>query len=157
MTPFFPGVCPYSGDRQALQGIVAIAFFLNYLPDPVDGSPHAGKTGVERRQTHPDIVRLAKVGQDGHLFDQRAVDAVALRMADADVRATASRIARRPASEFRRLMEPPGRGGAADFAPPSPNPPTRSGHRAQGSDQPEHDHCDQHDAETGLARGYEHL
>lgn len=69
--------------------------FLFYDPfDSIESLPDFGERGVERGKPEADVVRRAEVGDDVHFLDEGAVDAVAVRVADGDVRAALSRIPR---------------------------------------------------------------
>ena len=52
----------------------------------------SAKDSVERRKAEAKVIWGAEVGDDVHLFDEGAVDAVAFGVADADVRAANGRV-----------------------------------------------------------------
>ena len=71
-----------------------VALLYQGAADALDTFPHLGIAGVQGRYAQADAVGLAKIGNESQLLDQGAIDAVAFRMADADMLATLHGIAR---------------------------------------------------------------
>src|SRR4030095_5363300 len=85
---------PKSGYYQFLFSIFLVDFFFHHPFDTVEAFPDFGEGGVERCKSQADVVGFAEVGDDVHVFDQGTVDAVAVRVADADMGAALSGITR---------------------------------------------------------------
>ena len=71
-----------------------MSLFFDHTFDPVESFPYLCKGCVEWRKAETDVVWCAEVGDDVHFFDEGAVDAVAVCMADGDMRAAFCRVAR---------------------------------------------------------------
>src|SRR5215207_6928017 len=79
-------------DRQFLFWIVFISLLFDHPADTVETLPDLGEGNIERREPQPAVIGGAKIGDDIHFLDHGAVDAIAFRMADADVRAASGRV-----------------------------------------------------------------
>jgi len=66
-----------------------VAPFDHHAADAVDCLPEIGKAGVEGGDAQADIIGFAEIGDEGQLFDESAVDAVAIGVTDGDMRAAA--------------------------------------------------------------------
>ena len=73
------------GYGQFLLGIFFVDFFCHHPLDTVKTFPDLNEGCVEWREAETDIIRFAEVGDDVHVFDQGAVDPIAVRVADGDV------------------------------------------------------------------------
>jgi O-antigen/teichoic acid export membrane protein len=66
---------------------------LDHPADALDRLPQVNVAGIDRRNSQAQVVWLAKIWDQRQLFDQRPVDSVALRVAQADMRAALLRLA----------------------------------------------------------------
>ena len=71
--------------RQLVLRVFLEPFLLRNTADAIESLPDIRKRYVQRCKAEADIVRFAKIRDDVHLFDERAVDAIPLRVADANV------------------------------------------------------------------------
>lgn len=88
--------------RQPLPRIFLVALLHHHLADAIHRVPDFGEGGVERGEAEADVVGGAEVGDDVHLLDQRADDAVRVRVAETHVRAAPLRVPRRAEFESER-------------------------------------------------------
>lgn len=70
---------------QFLFSIFLVKIFCHHPLDAMEAFPDFSKGCIEWGEAKTDIIRFAEIGDDVHLFDHGAVDAVAVRMADGDV------------------------------------------------------------------------
>src|SRR5258706_15905613 len=79
---------------QFLFNLFFLKVFYHHPLDAVEAFPDFSEGGVQRGEAKPDVIRFAEVGDDVYLFNHSAVDAIAVRVANADVRAALGRIPR---------------------------------------------------------------
>ena len=73
-------------------GIFFVTFLFDDTLDPVEAFSNLGEGCVEWCKSQTDVIGGAEVRDDVHLFDKGAVDAVAVRVADGDVRTALGRV-----------------------------------------------------------------
>ena len=94
-----------SGHCQFLFWIFLISFLFHHFADAVKAFPDVGEGNVERREAQTDIIGCAKIGDDIHLLDHGAVDAISLLVTDADVRAASGRVTRGAEGKAQRRQQ----------------------------------------------------
>ena len=78
--------------RSIFASDISRIVFLPYTLDSIKAFPNFHKRYVEWSKAEAKIIRFTEIGDDVHLFDQGAVDAVTFGMADADVRSALGRV-----------------------------------------------------------------
>ena len=77
---------------QFLFSIFLVQVFCYHPFDTVEAFPDIGKGKVERRETQTEVIGRTEVRDDVQVFDEGAVDAIAVWVADGDVGAANGRV-----------------------------------------------------------------
>src|SRR5258706_8121931 len=79
---------------QFLFSIFLVKIFCHHPLDAMEALPDLRERGVQRSKTQADIIGCAEVGDNVQFFDEGAVDAISVCMANGDMGATDGRIPR---------------------------------------------------------------
>ena len=95
----FAGVIELSGlyslrNCSPLLWKVLVSFFCHHTLDAIKSFPYFMKRRVERRKAETNIIGFPEIGDEVHLFNQSATNAVTFLVPDADVRAAPGRVTR---------------------------------------------------------------